>query len=259
MNVRIRTGLVRAAVAAVAVAGVVGMAWGQSPLTGSNKLAGVDRTSGEIQVWYEVEPQNYMDAFYSYRAFSETYDVSEVSKPDEGNIGTVFVKSNEHSWDVIFKTANGGRLLRNGEDGSDPRHFLAWMGCGDTCIGQPMGLQIGILENGRTYVPTVVDSAKLVNSTDNGVAVSFADILSGNDDVQTSTPNDLASVLGGRDFVNSSNNGIKDKGFAATPETGIRFFINGGLGVTNKSEVIAANNIPAYYYETLKLQLIAND
>jgi hypothetical protein len=96
------------AVAALAVAGVVGLVWAALPTAGSGKLDKM-KVSFEIVKLMEIEcTAKPVDA-----ATLKATDVSLVANAgaDAGTLGTIRVKTNSTGWDVWMTTDFGGRLV----------------------------------------------------------------------------------------------------------------------------------------------------
>jgi len=99
------------AVAALAVAGVVGFVWAASPITSPTKSVSAGATMGasfqiETKAEITVTPNNPKDQ-------DLVYDVTEnalINVTNFGNLGKIAVKTNSAGWDIKMSTANGGRL-----------------------------------------------------------------------------------------------------------------------------------------------------
>jgi hypothetical protein len=97
----------RLAVAAVAVAGVVGMAWADLPTTSTGQTGTMSATFTVQQIAeMEVTPNNPTEE-------NLVLEVDAVPKVTDivGNLGTIRVKTNSAGWDVWMTTDRGGRML----------------------------------------------------------------------------------------------------------------------------------------------------
>jgi hypothetical protein len=96
------------AVAAVAVAGVVGMAWAQLPVGGDSFGTGSMSATFTVQQIAEMEvtPNNPTEENLVLAVAAEP-KVTDIV----GNLGTIRVKTNSAGWDVLMTTDRGGRML----------------------------------------------------------------------------------------------------------------------------------------------------
>jgi hypothetical protein len=119
------------AVAAVAVAGVLGTVWAATPSflapnASNSKAATVNMTTSYevVKEWtIDIENRNPKDKDILNRVATAT----EVSGPKNGNLGIVKIKTNSPGWDVVFKTENGGKLAKGVKS---PTYTTRWeMSC----------------------------------------------------------------------------------------------------------------------------------
>jgi hypothetical protein len=104
--------MARVAVAAVAVAGVAGMAWAQTlPGTTTGLTGTMSATYSVVQIAeFEVSPNNPTEdnlVIPAGKAIDDALAVTDIV----GNLGTIRVKTNSGGWDVRMTTDNGGRML----------------------------------------------------------------------------------------------------------------------------------------------------
>jgi hypothetical protein len=107
----------KVAVAAVAVAGVLGMVgtgWGQtSPVTGGASF-GSKTMAATFTVQQDAEinaTSNFVDLVVWDDAGTNVFNTQPVATDVVGTLGTIRVKTNSAGWDVLMTTENGGRML----------------------------------------------------------------------------------------------------------------------------------------------------
>lgn len=259
----IRTTVVRMAVAAVAVAGVLAAVWAQaSPITtapSADVLATVGKkpTDGTMLLSYTVESIAKMevknenlsgDALASYDA--------KTAGTAGGNAGTIKITTNYPNWDVEMRTNNGGVLRIPGKTEWEPGEALTKNKTGgglDTAI---LHIQFGVQRNnGQPVMITHVDSGWVRGSVNTSIAFSKVLGVSGN-----SALTGLDDVLGGRKIFDgdTDNEAVSNNGFAVpnTADNAVTFFVNAGLGLTPATKL--NGNVDGKYTETLTFSMVAS-
>jgi len=104
------------AVAALAVAGVVGMVSAQSTVAGATNGA-TENTAPLMKASFNVNNFAVIEGITNDPAddalnFSVEDSVGGTTTP--GNLGVIRVKTNASAWDVTMSTKNGGRLMKDG-------------------------------------------------------------------------------------------------------------------------------------------------
>jgi hypothetical protein len=98
------------AVAALAVAGVVGMAVAQTKPTASSGQYDKMKVSFEIKKTLEIECKTKLVDATILKATNVALVAN--SGADPGNLGTIRVKTNSTGWDILMTTDFGGRLVK---------------------------------------------------------------------------------------------------------------------------------------------------
>jgi hypothetical protein len=241
-------------VAGLAVVGIVGMVSAVGPLDSKNEVSGAPKTTGSMEVAYEVQLTAEMTVLP--KPLNNLF-VDPSSQGLPGNLGSINVTTNYPFWDITVSAANGLKLKQNDGTPVEPPFggvaapttgpVLLAAGTdgkydcpGGTAPCDTVALQVyvGIL-NGNAFAFTSVD---FTDSLVQGGVFSFADVIGESGNVPTAGYNGQVGTA------------IKGNGFA-TPSSadGVTFYVNAGLG----ENVKISKSKNGIYKETLTFTLVA--
>jgi hypothetical protein len=157
-----KRGLAKLAAAAVAVAGVLGVTWGQLPNVATGALTVNMTASMVVENVNEIHAEAYPDPLIN------PYNVAAAPNArNPGNFGKIWVKTTAGRWDIKMSTENGGRMKYTVGSSTRNECVTNWDGsqrCEDVTIGGTnnylvYGPNSGISGNGVKVGCSGVDDA----------------------------------------------------------------------------------------------------